>query len=335
MKQFLFILLLAFSITSHASYRVPDGSITAAKLNDQVFSSLTSVTIANDDYVSIADTSDSNKKKKALVGDIKSTTMRSVTTTDTASCTADQHLTLSGNSFSETIPAATGCTGKTITLLHNDTSLSKVYTLVTSEDIVTPNGNIASTNYKLTTKGESLTIRSNGTNWLQINHYTSTPWVDFPSLSAGTLITGTTTNPTYGTIQTHYARWRRNGANADIMWFYRATTAGGAGSGVYLFNLPSGLVMDTTYITVNTVIIFGATFADSVVGTFELGYSTAHGIGEVVPYSTTQLKAQLSNTTAAGAAGSQMWSSGDISFAINANMHFSIRATIPITGWQP
>lgn len=47
-----------------------DGSVTAAKLADSVFSGLTTVTAASGDYVAIADASDSGKKKKALVSDI-------------------------------------------------------------------------------------------------------------------------------------------------------------------------------------------------------------------------------------------------------------------------
>lgn len=49
-----------------------DLSVTAAKLNDQVFSGLTEVAPAVDDYVPIADTSDSGKKKKSLVSSILS-----------------------------------------------------------------------------------------------------------------------------------------------------------------------------------------------------------------------------------------------------------------------
>lgn len=46
---------------------IPDGSLTTAKLADTVFDGLTAVSIAPDDYWAIADTSDSNKKKKAQV----------------------------------------------------------------------------------------------------------------------------------------------------------------------------------------------------------------------------------------------------------------------------
>lgn len=48
---------------------IEDAAVTTAKLNDSVFSGLTAVTAAANDYVPIADTSDSNNKKKALVSD--------------------------------------------------------------------------------------------------------------------------------------------------------------------------------------------------------------------------------------------------------------------------
>ena len=47
-----------------------DTAVTGAKLNDSVVNDLTTVTAASGDYVAIADVSDSNKKKKALISDI-------------------------------------------------------------------------------------------------------------------------------------------------------------------------------------------------------------------------------------------------------------------------
>lgn len=49
---------------------VAAGAITGAMLNDSVVNDLTTVTIATGDYVALADVSDTNKKKKALVSDI-------------------------------------------------------------------------------------------------------------------------------------------------------------------------------------------------------------------------------------------------------------------------
>lgn len=49
---------------------IPDDSITTIKLNSQIFNGLTAVSPAPDDYVAIADTSDSGNKKKAYIREI-------------------------------------------------------------------------------------------------------------------------------------------------------------------------------------------------------------------------------------------------------------------------
>lgn len=52
---------------SGATWTIDNGAVTSAKLNAQVVQALTTVTAASDDYVMIADTSDSGNVKKALV----------------------------------------------------------------------------------------------------------------------------------------------------------------------------------------------------------------------------------------------------------------------------
>lgn len=56
--------------SSENAVGVAAGAITGAMLNNSVVNDLTTVTIASGDYVAIADVSDSNNKKKALVSDI-------------------------------------------------------------------------------------------------------------------------------------------------------------------------------------------------------------------------------------------------------------------------
>ena len=71
-----------------------------------------------------------------------------------------------------------------------------------------------------------------------------TDWVDFPSVTAGTLITGSTSNPTYGTVAVNEAKYRRVGDSWEIRWDYRQNAAGSSGSGTYYFNLPAGVTID-------------------------------------------------------------------------------------------
>lgn len=52
---------------SLTTQKYADGSLTTQKLNDSVVDGLTAVPVASNDYMMIADTSDSNKKKKSLI----------------------------------------------------------------------------------------------------------------------------------------------------------------------------------------------------------------------------------------------------------------------------
>ncbi len=110
---------------------------------------------------------------------------RSVTTTDT--CTnADDVLVLSGASFTETLFTASGNTGKVLTIKHNGTSLTQVYT-IDGNGSETIGG---STTYPLYTNGETLKIISDGTNWQVLDHTTITSPTTFTP--TGTMSTNTT-----------------------------------------------------------------------------------------------------------------------------------------------
>lgn len=72
-------------------------------------------------------------------------------------------------------------------------------------------------------------------------------------ISAPTTITSTITNPTKGAVTTDYIRYKPLGNKTYLveMALY-TTTAGTAGNGIYLFNFPGGLVLDTTKQVTNT-----------------------------------------------------------------------------------
>lgn len=159
-----------------------------------------------------------------------------------------------------------------------------------------------------------------------------TDWQAFPSVAAGTLITGSTSNPTYGTIAQNVAYWRRVGDSMEIVWDYRHTAAGSAGSGIYLFNLPLGYQVDATRLPANT------SQFDSVVGDFKVFSANAgtDGVGKVAVYSTTQLWVQIFRVTLTpGVAIDVTWaaSSSAINFSSGTDMTYCLRATIPIAGW--
>lgn len=163
----------------------------------------------------------------------------------------------------------------------------------------------------------------------RVTSFAGSDWIAFPSVAAGTLITATTTAPTYGTVAQNVAYWRRVGDSMEIMWDYRQTTAGTAGSGTYLFNLPPGFTIDTSRLAVNT------SFTQSIVGWWDVrdGVGPNRGRGRVGVYSTTQLWVDGSHNSSGGV-GLGVWNSAYFQFSISADLSYSIRATIPISGWS-
>lgn len=153
-------------------------------------------------------------------------------------------------------------------------------------------------------------------------------WQAFPSVAAGTLITGVTSNPTYGTTALNVAYWRRVGDSMEIMWNFRQTAAGSAGSGTYLFNVPLGLQIDTTKLSAST------SFLQTYVGDFDMRApgSGVHGKGKVSVYSATQLAVGAFHLSASVQAAS-VWASGYLGFADFTDIEYAMRIKIPIAGW--
>ena len=156
-----------------------------------------------------------------------------------------------------------------------------------------------------------------------------TDWVDFPSVAAGTLITAITTSPTYGTVAYNKAQWRRVGSDMEIRWDFRQTTAGTAGSGTYLFNLPPGLSIDT-----NKVSVSSSNDDSKSLGVFDYNDQAGSiGTGYVTAHSSTQLRmvmqAQSGSTSySVGTIGSTY---GQLSVPAAG---YAIKARVPILGWS-
>jgi hypothetical protein len=116
-----------------------------------------------------------NSSWQNIIGSANARSYRNATTTDSIS-TGDDTVLFSGASFTATLPTAIGNAGKRFTLIHGGTSLTQIYTLnTTSAQTI---GGFASGSYKLITNGESLTVESNGANWLISDHYAETLWID-------------------------------------------------------------------------------------------------------------------------------------------------------------
>lgn len=156
-----------------------------------------------------------------------------------------------------------------------------------------------------------------------------TDWQAFPSVAAGVLITGTTSNPTYGTVAQNVAYWRRVGDSMEIIWAYRQTSAGSAGSGDYLFNLPSGYLIDVTKLAANS----SSPFQSGVGHFFFTRPGTTTGNGSVRVYSSTQLSVYADVVDSSNGNSTGSWGTNNATFASDANITYSLRAVVPIAGW--
>jgi hypothetical protein len=146
--------------------------------------------------------------------------------------------------------------------------------------------------------------------------------IQFPSVAAGTLITATTTSPTYGTIDQNVAYYQRNGNFAKVSWNFRQSSAGSAGSGSYLFNLPFSI--DISLLAVSSSVL------KSGCGTFSVtNNSGSSGFGRVYAYSATQLWMEIEYYS--GGANQGKWGSG--LFQFNDATSFTLDADIPVAGW--
>jgi hypothetical protein len=83
--------------------------------------------------------------------------------------------------------------------------------------------------------------------------YAGGDWTSF-SMS----ITSSGTSPTRGTVEFEQAFWKRSGPNMEIIWNYKQTALGSAGTGNYVFGLPSGYTIDSTKIALNHDVNLGS-----------------------------------------------------------------------------
>jgi hypothetical protein len=311
------------------AYILANQSVLLAMLKDDIFTGLTEVTPADDDYFPLVDTSDSNKTKKGLVGSFRKAVYRSVTTTDSVTAT-DETMKLSGASFTSTLPTAVGVAGKRYKYIHAGTSATQVYTIGTTSGQTI--GGIAGGSYALYTNGEVLEIESDGANWVIVGRRTETAWIN-----AGTItVHATTTNPTKGSTQTVDAvLWKRMGDSAHIRMYFRQTSASGsaAGSGDYKFLIPTSIgTIDTAkcqaYATVEG---WGSYYANGfAVGRFDNGNGSVDLTGLVVVFDSSYVRCFSREVSAnVGAVGSAGYGLTD------ANVFYSLDFIVPISGWQP
>lgn len=312
-------------------YILASQNITLPMLKNDIFTGLTGVTSADDDYFPFVDTSDSNKTKKGLVGAFRNAPTRSVTTTDTATA-SDETLYLSGSSFTQTLPA-NGTAGKRIKLVHVGTSLTNVYTIATQGG-ATING-IASGSYKLITKYEMVWLEDNGTNWIIVARYAKTPKADGGAVTFDITTGGTAPTPaTSPTMSKQW--WFRDGEFIYIEGEYQASATGAAdGSGDYIVKPPTGIVLDTSTTNVYDTLKGWNVAMDRLpyIGGASGGQPAAStAVGGVVPYSAKNgVRIHLQNNS--GICG--FWSSGGFNLGLASGIHIGWNYKHKVTDWQP
>lgn len=227
----------------------------------------------------------------------------------------------SGGAFTLTLPAAASHSGRRYVIKKIDSNLTNGVTI---------DGNGAETIDGATTKvlrtlNEAIVIVSDGTNWRVVDRKTSTPWTAY-SLTIG----ADTTAPTLGTTSVNTAMWKREGDSIKIKYSVMQTTVGVGGSGIYLFPLPAGIVIDTTKLS--TVPLFsGANYHGARVGGHHGRLNATYLDGGAHLYDANNLYMvyDLGGGTAAP------WSSGNtpLSGYTDVNLTFDT-SDIPIVGWS-
>jgi hypothetical protein len=153
----------------------------------------------------------------------------------------------------------------------------------------------------------------------------------------GTMTIGaTTTSPTKGTTAVDRIYASRSGQNMLADYQYRQTTAGSAGSGEYLFSLPTGHSFDTSIITPYA----GTSFASndqsaSYVGSGQLTLGAQQGICKLIAYSATQFRVLIIKSDSQGAASSAfIMGSTNFTLAESTITSFNFKLQAPILGWS-
>ncbi len=151
---------------------------------------------------------------------------------------------LSGATFTLTLPAIATATNRPVTIQHQGTNLTQVYTIKgnVADSIIAADG--TANTYLLYTNGEEITLVPDGTSWYVTHHRAVTDWVDAGAMT----ITATTSNPTKPTtpdVDKFY--WRREGNRVHLRYLFQVSSAAGAadGTGNYLFALPTNITFDS------------------------------------------------------------------------------------------
>jgi len=152
-----------------------------------------------------------------------------------------------------------------------------------------------------------------------------TDWVERGPL----VITAQTTAPGKGTVAFDGFLTRRVGGALEYIYTFNQTTAGTAGSGIYFFNMPSGLPIDTSKIQLATASTTSVQ-PGTILGNGKTGIVGTEGDWAMFQaFSSTQL---IMTTNSSGSSSvlqvSSTWNALNV-----ANKFYTVAGSIPILGW--
>lgn len=233
-----------------------------------------------------------------------------------------------------TLPTAVGNSGKVFRVKKTvdgvTTTRSTTIHAVSSQTI---DGLV---NRALITLNEEYEIVSDGANWRILNHKCDTDWVN--TGPNGISSTGSP-GPTKGVTAIDNLWWRRVGSNIEIRIEYQqsATTGSAAGTGDYIWQLPTGISVDTAYAANYTTVIGSATAFSPTnnLGHFVSKASTNQLVGGVFNYDANYVRMAgiVTNQANANNSGAVGVSTGALSLdpAWSVMAIFSFRPNI--SGW--
>lgn len=142
---------------------------------------------------------------------------------------------LAASNITGILPLANGGTNNNLTaaggdIVYTDSTKMKLLANGTSGYVLTSNGGTNAPSWQQATGGG-----------------VSAPWSTYTMT-----VTATSSNPTKGTVLKEIAAYNIVGKMLFIKYNYRQGGAGSAGTGTYLYSLPPGVTIDTTYIEAST-----------------------------------------------------------------------------------
>lgn len=244
----------------------------------------------------------------------------------------DSVINVTGASGAITLYSAIGHSNK-LQIKHTGTSLTQLYNFATVSG-QTCNG-LASGVYAMATNGETVTLIALNGNWVQLDHTTTTGWID----SGGLVLTSSGGGVSIGTTAVNKVRWRRFADTADIDVLVVRTGGGANGAGVYIFGVPANMQIDLTKVVGDTsgaVVTTNNPNNRTNVGFFNqfVPGSTVYVGGYAVVYNAAGVRCESNDQLAGSGSGC-----GTVQGGGQANIgqwgNFVLKYTVPIVGWQP